>query len=192
MHARSYTGTKIQPKMISDSTASDWRHKKEWERFLFEISEHPTWHSWFGNLAETEARRIWSLIEEKLFPAYRMFVRVWPEWYSSGIWQVPYPGSRFAGYNLDPASHLGISVELQRRFERWQDAYNSHAPWAPEKFDWKTFETEQLNLARSLKRELGESIYVEAHELDEVLVDGTIRHWRPILGLPDLAVEHCD
>ena len=109
-------------------------HKDEWKSFLFEISDHPEW-SQFGSVSKIEARRIWSLMEEKLFPAYRLFVRVWPEWGSTGIWKVPYPGSRSAGSNLDPPGYLGISAELQGRFERWQAAYDNHEPWAPEEFD---------------------------------------------------------
>ena len=167
----------------------DWPpHKREWESFLFEIGDHPEW-SQFGNLSELEARRVWTVIEEKLFPAYRMFVRVWPEWYSSGIWRIPFPGCRSAGWNLDPAKHLGISITLQERFKSWQDVYNSHEPGAYEKYDWTSFDAEEVDLTRALKRELGEDIYVEYRALEEVLTDGSTRNWRAILGIPEVLVQ---
>jgi hypothetical protein len=168
----------------TDKTDDTWPpHKREWEIFVDEIAAFPKWYSHFGKLSESEARTVWVLIEEKLFSAYTCFIRVWPEWASSGIWQVPFPGSRFAGWNLDPVGHLGISPELQERFKIWQDAFDSHEPFAPEKFDWEPFKAEEQRLTRALKLELGEKIYVECVELQEVLVDGTTLNWRPILGL---------
>lgn len=164
-------------------------HRREWESFLFEIGDRPEW-SQFGNLSELEARRIWAVIEEKLFPAYRMFVRVWPEWHSSGIWQIPFPGSRSVGRNLDPAKHLGISLVLQERFKSWQDVYNSRGPGTYEKYDWTSFDAEQLDLTRVLKCELRKEVYVECRALEEVLMDGTTRNWRPILGLPEVLADH--
>jgi hypothetical protein len=161
-------------------------HKREWETFLSEIADYPKWRSHFGKLSESDAQRVWSIIEQQFFPAYTCFVRVWPDWCSSGIWQVPFPGSRFAGWMLDPAMHLGISVELQDQFKRWQASFDSHAPWAaPEEFDWFAFNAEEQRLTRALKREVGESVYVECDELQEVLMDGITRNWRPVLGLPE-------
>jgi hypothetical protein len=129
------------------------------------------------------------MIEERLFPAYRMFIRVWPEWCSSGIWRIPFPGCRFAGWNLDPAKHLGISIALEERFKSWQHVYDSHEPGAYDKYDWTTFDAEELDLTRALKREIGDDVYVECHALEEMLMDRTTRNWRPILGLPEIAVD---
>jgi hypothetical protein len=96
-----------------------------------------------------------------------------------------YPGSRYAGKNLDPEEHLGISAQLQEGFKRWQESYDSHEPWAPEKFDWPTFNAEEERLTQALKREVGKDVYVEREGLREMLIDGTTRNWRPILGLSD-------
>lgn len=51
--------------------------------------------------------------------------------------------------------------------------------------DWPRFNEIGLGLARDLKRCVGERIYVEYDELWEVLMDGTTRSCRPLLGLPD-------
>ena len=170
----------------TEETSAEWPpHKREWESFLWEIGEHAQWHSHFGGLSEIDARRVWTLIEDQLLSKYKLFVRVWPDWGSSGIWVVPYPGSRYAGKNLGLAAHLGISAELQEGFKRWQDSYDSHEPGAPEKFDWLTFDAEEERLTQALKREVGEDVYVEQEGLREMLIDGTTRNWRPILGLPE-------
>jgi hypothetical protein len=171
---------------VTEVTAAEWPpHKHEWESFLWEIGEHPQWHSHFGSLSDLEARRVWTLIEDQLFSKYNLFVRVWPDWCSSGLWHVPYPGSRYAGKNLDPEEHLGISAQLHEAFERWQESYDSHEPFAPEQFDWPTFNKEEERLTQVLKRELGKDVYVEREGLREMLIDGTTRNWRHILGLPE-------
>jgi hypothetical protein len=169
-----------------DQNENEWPpHKREWEQFLWEIGEHAKYHSHFGNLSDTEARRVWSIVEDELLAKYPRFVRVWPEWGSSGIRHVPYPGSRYAGKNYR-MEHLGISSGLRERFQRWQEDYDSHEPWAPEKFHWQSFNAEEEELARALKFQLGEEIYVEREGLREMLMDGTIRDWRPLLGLPEI------
>jgi hypothetical protein len=165
---------------------SDWPLHRRWEIFADEIEAYPKLYSHFGKLSDGEMRRVWSVMEDKLFPAYKWCVRVWPEWCSSGIWVVPFPGSRYAGKMLDPEPHLGLSPALRDQFKRWQDSFDSHEPFAPEKFDWVPFEAEQQRLTRALKREVGESTYVECDELYEVLMDGATRNWRPILGLPEV------
>ena len=47
------------------------------------------------------------------------------------------------------------------------------------------FDAVAEGLARDLKRCMGPCVYVEYHELIEVLMDGTTRSWRPLFGLPD-------
>ncbi len=72
---------------------ADWPpHKEQWEQFLWEIGEYPKFHSHFGKPSETELRRVWSIMEAEFFARYKRFIRVWPEWGSTGIWLVPYPG----------------------------------------------------------------------------------------------------
>jgi len=167
------------------NTSKQWPpHKWEWAFFNDEIKEHPKYYSHFGNLSESEARRIWALIEEKLFPAYKRFVRVWPDWSSSSMWSAPFPGAHYTGPEIRPNS-LGLSAELQEQFKRWQLVYEHYSPWNGGELDWEPFNEEKQRLTRALKREVGESVYVECDGLQEVLMDGTTRNWRLILGLPE-------
>ena len=150
-----------------------------WQRDICENDEFPTC---FPRLPLTEARRMWLLFEEHFFARYGYCLRVWPEWGSSGIWAPPYPGSRAAGGMVD-YQYVPLSTELVERFKAWQSDYDAHEPWAPEKFDWHRHAEIGDGLARDLKRSVGLSIYVEHRELLEVLIDGTTRRWRPVLGL---------
>jgi len=152
-----------------------------WQRDICENDEFPTC---FPRLSLADARQVWLAMEEHFFAKYSYFLRVWPEWSSSGIWSVPYPGSRNAGGMVD-YQYLPLPSELVERFKAWQVEYDGHEPWAPEKFDWDGHARIGDGLARDLKRCVGPSIYVEHRELVEVLIDGTTRSYRPLLGLPE-------
>src|SRR5437016_7591845 len=77
-------------------------HKTEWMMFWqSEICENDEFHTWFPRLSLGEARRVWIAMEEHFFAKYKYFLRVWPEWCSSGIWSPPYPGSRASGGMVD-------------------------------------------------------------------------------------------
>jgi hypothetical protein len=58
------------------------------------------------------------------------------------------------------------------------------APWDTEnKFDYESYHCVATELAKDLKREVGQSVHVECEELLEVLTDGTTQSCRPRLGL---------
>jgi hypothetical protein len=161
-------------------------HPDEWILFWkTDICEKDEFHTWFPRLSLAEARRVWLAMEEQFFSRYDYFLRVWPEWSSSGIWAPPYPGSRAAGGMVD-YQYLPISEDLVERFKAWQAEFDGHEPWAPEKFDWKRHARIADGLARDLKQCVGPRIYVEHRELTEVLPDGTTRSCRPLLGLPEI------
>lgn len=153
-----------------------WKH---------DICENDVFHTCFPRLSLAGAQRLWLAMEEHFFANYEEFLRVWPEWGSSGIWSVPYPGSRTAGGMVD-YKHLPLTAELVGRFEVWQAEYDSHEPWAPEKFDWEQHAQIADGLARDLKRCVGPHVYVEHRQLVEEMLDGTTRSWRPILRLPEM------
>src|ERR1700722_5122719 len=133
-------------------------HAKQWmELWKLDMCENDQFHTCFPRMSLQEARRVWAAMEAHFFARYDYFLRVWPESGSSGIWSVPYPGSRSAGGMVD-YQYLPVPVELVERFKAWQFEYGDHGPWAPEKFDWAC---------------VGPRIYVEHRELVEVLIDGT-------------------
>lgn len=160
-------------------------HAKQWMTFWKQdICENDEFHTWFPRLSLVDARRVWSAMEEHFLAKFEYFLRVWPEWGSSGIWSVPYPGSRNAGGMID-YEYLPLPFELVERFKAWQLEYDDHEPWAPERFDWKRHARIADGLAHDLKQCVGPRIYVEHRELVEVLMDGTTRSCRPVLSLPE-------
>ena len=131
-------------------------HAKQWmELWKLDMCENDQFHTCFPRMSLQEARRVWAAMEAHFFARYDYFLRVWPESGSSGIWSVPYPGSRSAGGMVD-YQYLPVPVELVERFKAWQFEYGDHGPWAPEKFDWAC---------------VGPRIYVEHRELVEVLIN---------------------
>ncbi len=70
----------------------------EWMLFWqTDICEKDEFSTSFPQLSLAEARRVWAAMEENFLSKYEGFLRVWPEWGSSGIWAPPYPGSRVDG-----------------------------------------------------------------------------------------------
>ena len=163
----------------------DPSYPAEWEKFwTHEVCEKDESRTSFPSLGLSEARRVWLAMERHFFCHYRFFLRVWPEWGSSGIWLIPYPGSRTSGPNLSDYESLGLSTELKSRFTEWQENFWGAEPWvAANEFDYSAHHLVGIELAKSLKREVGESIYVECDELFEVRCDGTVEECRPRLGL---------
>lgn len=161
------------------------RHTEAWMIFWKEdISEHDEYHTSFPPLSLDDARRVWLAMEEHIFSRYDDFLRVWPEWCSSGIWAPPYPGSRRSGGMVD-YKHLPLPGELISRFTAWQAEFDNSPPGGSVELDCDRFSATGEELARDLKRCVGPRIYVEWNELVEVLMDGTTRSCRPALGLPN-------
>ena len=162
-------------------------HAKQWMMFWKEDTcEKDEYHTWFPQLPLLQAQRVWVAMEEHFFAQYEYFLRVWPEWGSSGIWAPPYPGSRRAGGMVD-YEDLPIPEELVVRFKAWQSELDNSPPGGSVELDWNRFSATGEDLAHDLKRCVGSRIYVEWNELVEVLMDGSTRSYRPLLGLPELA-----
>lgn len=160
-------------------------HAEQWMMFWKEdICEKDECHTFFPRLSLAQARVTWTVMEEHFFSNYDDFLRVWPEWCSSGIWSPPYPGSRRSGGMVD-YQYLPLDSELVERFKAWQAEYDNSPPGGPVELDWERFSTTAQGLARDLKRCVGPRIYVEWDELIEVLMDGSTRSWRPLLGIPE-------
>ena len=136
-------------------------HPQEWMMFWKEdICEKDEFHTWFPALSLAAARRVWIAMEEHFFSKYDDFLRVWPEWCSSGIWAPPYPGSRRSGGMVD-YQYLPIPADVVARFQEWQAEYDNSPPCGPVELDWDSFSKTAEELARDLKRCVGPRIYVE-------------------------------
>ncbi len=122
-------------------------HTEEWMLFWqTHICEKDQFPTSFPQLCLAKARRVWAAMEEHFFSKYDGFFRVWPEQCSSGIWAVPYPGSRIAGKMVDYPK-LSLPTNLVERFTAWQNDFDDHEPWAAEKFDWDRHATVSEELA---------------------------------------------
>jgi hypothetical protein len=162
-------------------------HSGQWAQFWKQdVCEKDEFFSAFPKMHLAEARRVWRAMEEHFFAKYKMFVRVWPEWGSSGIWAPPYPGSRAAGGMID-YDYFPLPEKLVEDFKAWQAEYDEHGLEPPEQFDWEGHQRRGDMLARDLKAILGPDIYVEYRELVEILPDSGNASCRPRLGIPDTA-----
>lgn len=109
-------------------------HPEEWMMFWKQdVCEKDEFHTWFPSMSLVEAQRVWTAMEEYFFGKYDYFLRVWPEWCSSGIWVPPYPGSRAAGGMLD-YKYLPLPDDLVTRFQSWQADYDNSPPAA--RWNW--------------------------------------------------------
>ncbi|HEX5228802.1 MAG TPA: hypothetical protein VFW44_13880 [Bryobacteraceae bacterium] len=160
-------------------------HADEWMLFWkTDICEKDQFHTWFPPLSRAQARRVWIAMEEQFLSKYDDFLRVWPEWCSSGIWSPPYPGSRVAGGMVD-YQYLPLPADLVERFKQWQAEFDNSEPCGPERLDWERHARIADGLARDLKQCVGPTIYVEHRELNEIMMDGRTRSCHPLLGLPE-------
>jgi len=140
-------------------------HPKEWMMFRKQdVCENDEFPTCFPRLSLGEARRMWLALEEHFFARFDDFLRVWSEWGSSGIWSVPYPGSRSAGGMIN-YQHLPLPIDLVDRFRAWQQEYDEHEPWVPGKFDSDQHARVGDELARDLRVCVGPQVYVEHREL---------------------------
>ena len=157
-------------------------HAEQWMMFWKEdICEKDEFHTLFPLLSLAEARRVWLAMEEHLANIY-YFLRVWPEWCSSGIW---------APCILDRGGRVAWSITNTCRYPWNLSSGSGHGrpstspPVGTDELDWDRFSQTAEQLARDLKRSVGPRIYVEWDELVEVLMDGNTRSCRPVLGLPN-------
>lgn len=93
------------------------------------------------------------MIDRKKYPV----IRVWPEWYSSGIWAPPFPASQTVGPMLD-YDQLDLPPELVTRFEDWQGRFDDMRPEdsnsSPQP-SWEAFQAEKRELAHALHALIG-------------------------------------
>lgn len=139
--------------------------KKQWH---YEVKKH-----WKGKppcpdgFEYSNPEEVWDLIENRYLNRYDYFISIEPEWSSTGIWEIPFPGSCVWGGNWTYEA-FELPMELIKRFEKWQDIFNYEYPDPVVNFhakeeDWdeEAFDAEGRKLAFLLKKELGETFYIE-------------------------------
>ncbi|MDD4888708.1 MAG: hypothetical protein PHU85_02165 [Phycisphaerae bacterium] len=120
---------------------------------------------------------VWEFIEDRYLSNYARFVRVEFDYGSTGLWDIPFPGSVATGACLRP-EYLGLPADLVSRLRAWHDSIDLNIiPERSEEFDWTGPRKEGLRVAKEIKRFLGDSAYVEYHLFQELDVRfGTVIH----------------
>ena len=106
-------------------------------------------------LAEpTLNKRLWNKGNDMEFDLYenepKIFLRVWPEYGSSGIWVIDEPMQQKAGKNISYEA-LNLPQDLANDFAIWQDKFDEHGiEWNTE-HEENSFYQDGLELAKKLK-----------------------------------------
>ena len=156
--------------------------------------------SWFyARLKPEDEPRAWRFMEEKYLLRYEEFVAVRFDWFSSGLWSLPYPGSNGDRWNFSDLEdieilgrderflrHAGLSERARRLLEEWRDPLDARPLEGGDHFDHEASEARVLAAAGEVKRSLGEDIYVEYRKFQEIIiVDGEAKE----LGIPECILE---
>lgn len=156
--------------------------------------------SWFyTNLRPDDELRLWRFIEQNYLLRYEEFMAVRSDWYSSGLWSLPFPGSnadRWNFSNLDNVEILDrderflenreIPERAQRLLREWHDPLDARPLEGGDHFDHEASEARGLAAAGEVKLSLGEDIYVEYRKFREiVIVEGEPKE----LEVPEYVLE---
>lgn len=64
---------------------------------------------------------VWRFIEENYLLKYRHLMAVRFDWFSSGLWQIPFPGSVSDTYNIGGLGSMGVPERVRRLLREWHD-----------------------------------------------------------------------
>jgi hypothetical protein len=141
----------------------------------------------YADLREEFELDVWVEIEIRYLFLYESFIKVTADYGSSGLWVLPFPGSVSLGGCISP-EETGLSPEARDKLAEWHKVFDEHDdPWPEEDpFDYATFDIKGLEVAKLLKTELGESVYVEYNSFREIKnVDGKAEE----MDFPDFIKE---
>lgn len=155
--------------MKYQSLYESWRnHDLRYTMPSFE--RHPLWK----NLRASDEERVWLFIEENYLDKYSMFIRIDPEWSSSGIWDIYFPGATGTGPCLID-NYLDLPKVVCDKVQAWVDYYDNYArPWKNENdpMDYDLLNMWGLNVAKIVKRFAPSNYYVEYHYFRELVISG--------------------
>ncbi len=149
-------------------------YKPKFERLFKLWREHDLANyrpDFYRNLQPKDELLVWEFIEQTYLLRYRSLVKLEFDWSSTGLWDLPFPGSVSLGGYLTPEG-LAIPSSLASAISWWHQSCDDNAqPWnADDSFDYKTFDERGLELAKRLKCHLGEEVYVEYHPFRELKI----------------------
>ena len=128
----------------------------------------------YAALATADEPVFWRWMADRYLSGHREFLSLQGDIDSAGAWSIRFPGSVSRRYFLS-AERLGLSAPLCQDMERWRDDHEeSYQPWNRlDNLDWNEFHQRGLALAKRLKLEQGNAVYVEYWPFQEIgIVDG--------------------
>lgn len=126
---------------------------------------------WFyEGLKPEDQPRVWHFIEENYLLKYDNFMAVRFDWFSSGLWAIPFPGSRRDIYNIG-VEGLGMPEGARKLLREWHDPLDAQ-PYDQDEvdFDHQASYARGLAAAKEVKLFLGERVYLEFRPFQEIVV----------------------
>jgi hypothetical protein len=124
---------------------------------------------WFyEGLKPEDQPRVWRFIEENYLLKYDNFMAVRFDWSSSGLWEIPFPGSRRDVANIG-LEGLGVPERARRMLKEWHDPLDATL-YEEEDFDYEASDARGLAAAKEVKLFLGERIYLEFRPFQEIVI----------------------
>ena len=94
-----------------------------------------------------------------------MYLRVWEEYGSSGIWSIENPKQK-TPIKMVSFEMLNLPESLTNEFKSWITEFDENLPFPPKDWDWKKFNNKGNELSQKLKDFLGNEYYVEREIID--------------------------
>ncbi len=139
-----------------------------------DLAEHRP--EFYARLSEAEQEAVWSFIEQNYLLKYKKLLKVEFEYGSSGLWEIPFPGSVSLSCMLRPEDY-GVSSKLAGELEDWVKYIDDNYEQWPggKKPDWKKADAWGLEVAKKIRRELGNEYYLERRPFKELVIrDGEV------------------
>jgi hypothetical protein len=144
---------------------------------------------WFyENLKLDDEPRVWCFIEENYLLKYDKFMAVRFDWSSSGLWEIPFPGSVRDVGNIC-LEGLEMPERAKRLLKEWHDPLDAR-PYDgdEESFDYEASAARELAAAKEVKLFLGERVYLEFRPFQQIVIT---RGGRTVeLRVPEFILEY--
>ena len=130
---------------------------------------------WFyEGLGPEDEPPVWGYVEKNYLLRYDDFMAVRFDWASSGLWSIPFPGSKADNWNLGGLKAMGLSETARQLLKEWRDPLDDMRRLEDDDyFDYEASVARGLAAAGEVKRSLGEGAYLEFRPFREMaIVDG--------------------
>ena len=147
---------------------------------------------WFyEGLKPEDQPRAWRFIKENYLLRYERFMAVRFDWFSSGLWEIRFPGSVRYGVNIC-LEGLGLPERAKRLLREWHaplDAMLDMRPFGEKeyRFDQEASDARELAAAKEVRLFLGEQIYLEFRPFQEIVI--TPGGGAEELGVPEFILD---